>query len=245
MKRFVLTIGLLSSVTLSANPVNPVEIASPIHKIYVPMGFDDNDNVEIVLHGEFPSTCYQVGDAKASVDAEKKLITVTATSLRYPGRICLQSITPFIQSVKVGVIEQGAYDVVYKAADGSTLKTNLDITKRKTESPDEFLYATVDNAYLDVNAASGKQALKLQGHFPMFFVGCMVMKEVRVLSNPSDVLVVQPIAEIVEDESVCASQPSDRSYEYTSGLQEPFSGEGLLHVRTLNGNSLNRLIDLK
>jgi hypothetical protein len=249
MKHFILLLGLGLNVAAAAHAAqnqqspNPIEVPAEIEKIFIPQGFDDNDNVEVVLHGNFPNTCYQVGNTEAKVDAASRTITVSATSLKYPGTFCIQSITPFIQTVKLGLIPEGDYQVIYSK--DQQVRSSLQVTRRKTESPDDYLYATVENAYIDVNSESGKQALKMQGHFPYFFIGCMVLKDVRVLKSPSDVLVVQPIAEIVEDEAVCATQPDDRAFEYTSGLAEPFKGEGLLHVRTLNGNSLNRYIDIQ
>jgi hypothetical protein len=248
MRHFILLLGLGLNVAAMASTQNqqapnPIEVPAEIERIFIPQGFDDNDNIEVVLHGNFPNTCYQVGNTEAKVDAETRTVTVSATSFQYPGTFCIQSITPWIQSVKLGLIPEGDYQVVY--AKDQTVRSSLQVVRRKTESPDDFLYATVENAYIDVNAETGKQALKLQGHFPYFFIGCMVMKDVRVLKSPNDVMVVQPIAEIVEDEAVCATQPDDRGFEYTTGLAEPFKGEGLLHVRTLHGNSLNRYINVQ
>ncbi|MCX6127898.1 MAG: hypothetical protein NTX25_02395 [Proteobacteria bacterium] len=238
----LLGLGLSASSALYALDQNPVEVDSPVTKIFVPNGFDDNDNVEVIMHGDFTDTCHQVGRAEASVDEATKTVTVSATSYKYPGKFCIQSITPFIQTVSLGLVGEGNYKVVYKM--DKAVKGDLNVAKRKTESPDDYLYATVENAYIDVNFETGKQALKLQGHFPYFFVGCMVMKEVRVSKDPTDVLVVQPLAEIVNTD-VCDSQPADRSFEYTSGLPSSFQGEGLLHVRTLNGSSLNRFINIQ
>ncbi|WP_141735580.1 hypothetical protein [Oligoflexus tunisiensis] len=245
MKHFILGLGLAlsASAVAFAQDKDPVEVPAEIEKIFIPYGFDDNDNVEVVLHGNFPNTCYQIGRAEAKVDVQARTVTVSATSYQYPGTFCIQSITPFIQTVKLGVVPEGNYQVIY--AKNEQVRASLDVTRRKTESADDFLYATVENAAIDVNPASGKQALKLQGHFPYFFIGCMVLKEVRIVKNPTDVLVVQPVAEIVTDEAVCATQPDDRAFEYTSGLPEPFQGEGLLHVRTLHGNSLNRYINIQ
>jgi hypothetical protein len=244
MKHFIFGLGLALSLSdvAHAQDKNPVEIPAAIEKIFIPFGFDDNDNVEVVLHGNFPNTCYQVGNTTAKVDVEARIVTVSATSYQYPGTFCIQSITPFIQTIKLGVVPEGSYQVIY--AHDEKVQAALEVTRRKTESADDFLYATVENASLEVNPANGKQALKLQGHFPYFFIGCMVLKDVRIVKNPKDVLVVQPIAEIVTDEAVCNTQPDDRAFEYTSGLPEPFQGEGLLHVRTLHGNSLNRYINI-
>ena len=227
---------------LSFAAKGPISIDASVEKIFIPDGFDDNDNVEVVLHGEYPSTCYSQGQTNVNVDHENKVIKVKATSLFYPDTVCIQSITPYIQPVTVGVLQKGDYKVMYEA--DATVTRDMKVKERTTESPDDFLYAPVDNAFVEVDFSSGKQALKLQGNFPYMFIGCMVMKEVRTYQSPEDVLVVLPIAEVV-DGPACDEQPDDRSYQITKGLSEPFYGEGLLHVRTLHGKSLNRFIDIQ
>lgn len=235
----VLVLGLFASAAIAQS--GPQVIDAPISKIYIPHGFDDNDNVGIVMHGKFSSTCYAIGQTETKVDHDAKLITVRATALYYTDVYCLQSITPFIQEVKVGVLEAGDYKVIYEVAE--EVSREFQIQERTTEAPDDYLYAPVENAYIDVNYATGKQVLKLQGRFPHMLIGCMVIQEIRTYKNPNDVLVVLPITEIV-DGPECDAQPDDRSFEISHGLAAPFFGEGLLHVRTLHGTSLNRFIDI-
>lgn len=240
-KQLLFSLALGLGATAEAQNAKPLIEDAPVEAIFVPSGFDDNDNVEVVIHGTFPDGCHRVGSAKADVDKAKRRITISATSIVDQNEYCVQSLTPFIQPVSLGNLDEGSYQVVY--AKNPEVMESLAVDRRKTESPDDYLFATVENAYIDVNRETGKQSLKLQGHFPHYFIGCMVIREVRVVRDPVDVLVVQPIAEVVNTD-VCASQAADRSYEYTVGLQEPFQGEGLLHVRTINGTSLNRFLNI-
>ncbi|MFW7379519.1 MAG: hypothetical protein ACOH5I_11970 [Oligoflexus sp.] len=241
MKRsLVLSFALLFAPLATAQS-GPVVIDAPISQIYIPFGYDDNDNVSVVMHGKFSSTCYTIGQTEAKVDHDEKLVKVRATALYYPDIYCLQSITPFLQEVKVGVLKAGDYKVIYEVTE--TVTRDFQIQERTTEAPDDHLYAPVENAYIDVNYATGKQVLKLQGHFPHMLIGCMVMKEIQTYRKPDDVLVVLPIAEIV-DGPECDAQAENRSFEVNHGLAAPFHGEGLLHVRTLHGTSMNRFIDV-
>mgnify|MGYP003683147267 CR=1 FL=1 len=241
MIRNVVLSSIMMAGTLFGQAEGPVRVDAPISKIFIPNGFDDNDNTEVVIHGKLPSTCYHMGDSKASVDEENQMINLDADVLFYQNSFCIQSITPYIQEVNTGLLKKGTYTVSYN--NDPSVEEKLEVKERTTESPDDFLYAPVKNAFIDVNFDSGKQVLKLQGTFPHMFIGCMVLKDVRVNSNPSDVLVVQPIAEIV-DGPICDEQAADRSFKFTKGLKKPFYGEGLLHVRTLEGKSLNRYLDI-
>jgi hypothetical protein len=240
-KQLLFSLALGLGATAAAQNAKPLIEDAPVEAIFVPSGFDDNDNVEVVIHGTFPDACHRLESAKADVDKAKRRITISAKSVVDPNEYCVQSLTPFIQPVSLGNLEEGSYQVVY--ANNPEVMESLAVDRRKTESPDDYLFATVENAYIDVNRETGKQSLRLQGHFPHYFVGCMVIREVRVVRDPVDVLVVQPIAEVVTTD-VCDSQPADRSFDYTVGLQEPFQGEGLLHVRTINGSSLNRFLNI-
>ncbi|WP_141733678.1 hypothetical protein [Oligoflexus tunisiensis] len=239
--KLITSLGLAFSMSAFAQNAEPVVTDAPVDAIYVPSGFDDNDNVEVVIHGTFPDACHQVGKATAEVDQEKNRITISATSVVDPDEYCVQSLTPYIHPVPLGKLKEGAWQVIYAA--NPEIMESIYVARRKTESPDDYLFATVENAYIAVNPESGKQSLKLQGHFPHYLIGCMVIREVRVVRDPVDVLMVRPIAEVVNTD-VCATQPADRSFEYTVGLQEPFQGEGLLHVRTLHGRSLNRFLNI-
>jgi hypothetical protein len=237
----ILGLGLILSTSTQAQTDKPLIVDAPVEAIFIPSGFDDNDNVEVVLHGTFPDGCYRISSASAEVDNEKRRITLYAKAEIDQDAYCVQSLTPYIEPISLGNLEEGSYQVV--AATNPEIMESLAVNRRKTESPDDYLFAPVENAYIDINRETGKQVLKIQGHFPHYLIGCMVLRDVRVRRDPVDVLVVQPVAELVNSE-VCATQPADRSFEYTVGLQEPFQGEGLLHVRSLHGTSLNRFINI-
>ena len=91
----------------------PSLVASPIDAIFVPLGFDDNDNVEVVLHGHFTSNCSKVGPLSATVDEATKTILVSAKAWSYTSDRCLdqEMYTSFVQIVSVGVVEKGDYTV--------------------------------------------------------------------------------------------------------------------------------------
>ena len=230
-----------SSLTIAGEALSlPTEMDSPIENVFIPVGFDDNDNVEIVLKGTYPNSCYRVASSDSYVDHEKREITLTATTYFYDAqRACLEVLTTFLQPIKVGLLHSGNYSVVMK--NNQLPMEEVVITEAKTEAPDDFLYANVENASLEVDWDTRKQSLKIQGHHPFYFDGCQVLTEVRAYLSPEDVLVVLPITRI-ERGQACDDQPNDRSFSRTVPLSGPFTTDGLIHVRTLNGQSINRFV---
>jgi hypothetical protein len=225
---------------------SPVLVPAPVEKVFAPLGFDDNDNVELILHGHFPSTCYKVGPATASIDESTGRVVVKAEAYRYLGVGCAALMVPFTQSVKFGTVAVNTYKVeVVDRPDAVT--TDLVVVPARSPDPDDYLYAPVQEVDLVATAGDARRGayqVALKGRFPMMLQGCMVLREIRETLTPGDVLVVQPIAAIV-DGPEC--DPSVYSYDFsaTKTVAGTLSASELLvHVRVLNGESLNRLFDL-
>ena len=227
----------LSSAAARAN--GPIEIILPVDKVYVPSGFDDNDNIEVGLKGLFKSSCYKVSSSAAVVDHVARTITVTATALEYSGA-CADVVVPFLEVVKVGTLLQGDYTVVVA---GRTATGTVSVARRTTEAPDDYLYAPVQQAGIDQDSVTRRQTLHLTGRYPYCFIGCMKIREVKTYRSPADVLVVLPIADLI-DGPECEERQGNQDFDVKVPMQEPFNGEGMMHVRVLNGASLNRFLEI-
>jgi len=224
----------------------PVLVTSPIDTVYTPLGFDDNDDAEIVLRGKFPDTCFKVGPTTAVVNRDEKTITVDAKAYQYSGETCLKVEAPFLQSVKMGPLPVGEYTVQVLNRDVSAL--NLKVIASQTDNPDDFLYAPVEavsfNKGLGTQKSSGTQKIVLEGHYPYTFLGCMKLDEVRTQVTPGRVLVVQPIAKMYTDNADCTDQATTKAFRVEHEIDAP-EGEYLAHVRVLAGQSLNRTVDTR
>lgn len=84
----------------------PVILDAPVSHLYVPAGFDDNDNVEVVVSGEFPSLCYTKNMTEVTVNGDT--INIHISSLfNLPGEgekgnKCGPMIIPFKEVVTIG-----------------------------------------------------------------------------------------------------------------------------------------------
>ncbi len=97
------------------------------------------------------------------------------------------------------------------------------------------MYASVSQAYFQSKDSVNK--VFLTGNVPS---RCMKLKEVKTQVQ-SDVLVVQPILEIDPSEE-CVPGQSRFETSVDVGFMKP--GRYLLHVRTMNGNSVNNLVEV-
>ena len=237
----VLAVSLLTSTAVAEPTPDPRLIAAPVERVFVPLGFDNNDNVEVVVHGHFTNTCFKVGPADAVVDPQAKTVTIQARAYEYPGVLCAQVQIPFIADVNLGVMKEGEYRVSVTGLPDLFIDP-LIIGAATTANPDDFTYAPVELASLEKNA-QGFDIVKIEGVYPFMFTGCMSITDVKVSLSPGQVIVVQPIAEILEDR-FCSPQDSKKfSFERTLDFPLTFS-EYLIHVRTLSGSSVNRFVAL-
>lgn len=220
-----------------AQETAPELVVSPVDKVYVPLGFDDNDDAEVILHGHFPSSCYKVGPSTAHVDAANHKIVIQPVAYHYRGTACIDMRVSFIQSIKIGNVEPGDYKIEVQSRPDARV-TPLKINKSGTSDADDFLYASVDNALLETKGSDHE--LIVRGQHPYLFQGCVKLVELKYYMSPGDVMVVQPITRIANDNE-CDGAGSNR-FEYRVPVKNVASGEYLIHVRVLDGNSVNKLV---
>lgn len=218
----------------------PIEVMAPVEKVFLPTGFDNNDNTEVILHGEFPNSCYKIGHSSYTVDPENNTIEVALTAYKYRSSICAQVLTPYVESIKVGILAAGNYKVTVK---GSDIQETMRIGQSIVSSPDQYIYAQVDNAFL-ISAKSfdegAAQKVKLVGAYPYTFVGCAVMDRVEIIHVREDILEVLPILKLLENDPACERESND--FEVEANVSSELIGEGLLHVRSVNGSSVNKVV---
>lgn len=227
---FILAIG---SITFADNLPRTVDI--PLKEALVPSGFDDNDRSQFVVAGTLPNSCYRVGPHALRIDEAQNTITLQQQAYLYGG-LCLQMVIPFTQVVDLGIVKQGEYQLLDRES-GKSLGAIV-IGKSKNEGPDDYLYAPVEDA--SITSDGGKYFLNIKG---TFVDRCSVLEEVRVLYQ-GQVLVAQPIMKRLVDENSTCGSPGKTRFMKTVELTGNLKGVRLLHVRSLEGQAINKIIDL-
>lgn len=224
---------------------NSILVQAPVEKVFVPQGFDDNDKVEVVVHGHFPNTCYKMGPVSGTVDATRKKVTITASAYYYKGATCAQMMIPFIKSVELrGTVPVGNYkiEVINRP---SAEAANLAVAKATRNEADDYLYAAVQSAAIE-EKATGDFEVVLKGQHPHLFQGCVKFQKIKTTLTPENVVVLQPITYIENDDNECIGAVATSRFEYRAPLSYHLNrGEYVLHVRALNGNSVNEFVSFE
>lgn len=210
----------------------PELIPFKISEVYVPEGFDDNDNLQVVVEGFFPNGCYKV--APASVAVKNGTFKIQANAYRYYG-FCIQAIVPFQQVVDLGIHAAQIYNI-HAVGQGDLKKLNVKASSNP--GPDDFIYAPVNQIYVSrMPENPAKRRILLSGEFTL---SCLKLVRVDISVN-NNVIIVLPIAE-VDTSQKCEN--GDFPFEVSKELPDVEDGRYLVHVRTLNGNSKNKVIIL-
>lgn len=233
MNRLALITALLlgcTSLTAFAQ-YEPTTEGASFSKLYVPVGFDNNDHIQIVGEGLFENACYRPAPTVVNIDQANKVINLGPVAYKYSG-FCAQVVLPFERTIDIGVLKIGVWKVT-QGTDGKVL-AEIPVKPALAFAPDDFLYAPVAQAFL---RQSGKRTMVyVTGSFSN---SCMTMEKVEV-NTSADTIVVQPIAQMG------AADCKEGSFPFQKAVMIPKLAEGryLLHVRSLNGNSINNLVNI-
>ena len=235
LKSTIVVAMLFSGYVMADDSVEqPTRVSVPLAGAYIPGGFDSNDRAQLVVEGYFPNTCYRVGPYEKKLSSSTNELTVKQTAYKYKGP-CLFMMVPFSQTVQVGILKASTYKV--RDGDNGNDLGELPVQAARNSGPDDFLYATVNEAYVGV-VDGNKKAIVIQGELPG---DCWAVKETRVIRDGKNVLAVLPIIEKTRENNC-----NDYRLPFVKTLDIPAvtPGRYLLHVRSLNGLAINKLVDL-
>lgn len=217
------------SLNLFAAESTPVLITQSL----VPPSFDENERVQIVVQGILPSSCYQLGPSGAVVNDRNKQIEVWQTAYQIPG-ICLAMTVPYTQTIQAGRIPLGLYEIRDQASENflGTLSV-MPLSNEEGESR-----VVVTDGYVRKDDYSSNFELTITGTVPD---RCTVIKTISVKLR-GNVILAQPITE-----KVLRCLTNERSgFSRTVSLPSSWSDSvRLLYIRSMNGQAVSKLVDLR
>lgn len=230
--------------------LDPQSKEVPVYGVFAPkFGFDDNDDVQVVIDGYLPNSCYQKGKTKVLVNPTTKTIVITQYAKLEESDLCndQENLPPemkvplkFMSEADIGELTLGDYRIQYNSLEGPKERSlNIEAAQNRNNI-DNVFYAITSNAYVKevVDASQPHFSVSLTGYLNSPCVS-LSNKMKGVLVN--DVIILLP--EIVKNGGVCPPVTQDFSLDLS--LKTPPPGRYLLHIRSLNGTAVNRLFTVK
>lgn len=200
--------------------------------VFVPKGFDSNDNVEVVVTGVLPNTCYRRPTGEAKISGNQVSIDVKATKLDDKDTICIMALIPYMVTVPLGQMPEGQYDVKVNPDSDSVKFSSLAVERPNSNSIDNYSYANVTS----VTKLPGKNTVLVEGLHPS---SCMEIAKVETTINQKgDTVAILPI--IHQANEICDTRV--KPFRFTMDLPATDKENIVAHVRTISGNALNFLL---
>ena len=232
----ILAISFSASSAWAAGGILPDVFNDMPRHVFVPPGFDNNDSSEIVVRGEFRDTCYQVGPSRVRVDAEGRRIVIENQAYHYDAFLCMMVLVPYTKTIPVGILDEGTYAIQFAGDSGSARELgSITIHPSANGGQDDFVYAPVEELRVDRGELGQPHSLTLSGTFTDT---CMDLADVKVMTRTADVVEVLPIVKFAGE----GCKAEKRSFTRTVWLPGTIRGERLIHVRALDGQSINRVV---
>ena len=227
LRIFLCGIAILFCVIAEAQ----IRVPAGFHTLYIPGGFDSNDNVQFVGEGWFRSSCYRPATTDFKVDQQSKEIEIAPSAFEYYG-FCLQVMLPYDRELNLGILNPGTY----KIKQNQEIVGEVKVAEAKVTTADEAQYAPINQAFI----------IKSEGVYQYGIVGdltnsCMYLDRVEVIVEPQ-VIVLRPIVGMQPRRSC-----RDGIFQFSKfgRLGDVKKGRYLLHVRSMNGNSVNSLVSIQ
>ena len=183
-----------------------------------------------------PNLCHKSPQSKVVV--KDKVINIQIQALhQYDNNnlFCPEMIVPFVEIVDVGMLDKGNYKVVVNGHSPNSLKSELFVSESISNSVDEHVYANVDY----IEKSEGSRMVNLIGYNPS---DCFVFDKIEYVDNGKDVFSILPKMKQISDFCPMKMVPFNLEMEVPNNLK---SDKVLLHVRVMNGKSVNSLFNNK
>ncbi len=238
MKKSILKIcGLLLLIPgiVNAQPIKQIESPVPVDHVFAPAGFDSNDSAEVFVSGYLPNLCYKAPKASININGDKINIGIKALKNIGGFSLCADVIVPYFEAINIGLLDQGKYKLSVNKDSRYEKDVDFKISEASSNSIDEKIYANVS----EIIKHEGSRRVELKGQNPS---DCFEFDRIEIVDNGIDSYSILPILKQVRD--FCPKKMVDFSYEFN--VPEKLNSDRvLLHVRVMDGKSINALFNNK
>lgn len=223
MKNKLFIMGFLASSFSMISTAAAVEVSIKPSNVHVPVGFDSNDKVEVIVTGLLPDTCHRRPTGRVKIKGQEVTLEMKADKVSGRGVYCIKAMVPYMVPVTVGQLPEGSYSIV---ADSKI--HNLEVDSPSSASIDNFTYANVTSVKKTDN-----NSLLISGEHPS---NCMVVDKVEIIANEvKDTVSVLPI--VTQTSEACNLVMTPFSVEVPFNIET--TTDVVFHVRRIDGTAIN------
>jgi hypothetical protein len=241
MKKSIIRSLFILPVMIGANSAQ-AQLKTVVMKpqsIFTPKSFDSNDNAQLVVAGAFTGFCMKVGATEHQVDLISKKITIQQSVLVNGDCADLEMYIPYSKVIDLGALPSGNYDVLALTEDGTYEKKAVlpisNAVASTSGTSDERFYAPVTSVSFSVKNSSLNPLLTVSGYFTN---SCLDLDSVQISYKSNDVLEVLPLVKVARSGCKAITKSFSKTIELSAFPQ----ADTLIHVRSMNGQSLNKVI---
>ena len=247
---FGLMVILGGSIHADQNSQGGALVEIPIDGFISPaQGFEDKNNVVGIAFGYLPNSCYTLGSAKITFSSDNpNKIEIKQFAFKKIDGVCaeensegnglaeqLKMRIPFSSDVFIGMLPVGNYRIVFHNGSGAGTR-DLEVAK-STFAGDDFPYANVLNAMTtEVLSSNDEVKVNFSG---VFNSTCTTLDRVEQ-KKVDDVFVIYPILKTAPGVCLQVLVP----FQTSINLGKAEVGNHLIHIRSMSGKSINRLVQV-
>jgi hypothetical protein len=232
---FVMISGLAYAAPSEMKAASQQTEAQPVRfeEVFVPAGYDSNDNVQIVAEGTFADGCWSLHETPVATDLERHRITIKPSAHR-SGEVCVQPAIRFQELIHIGQLPAGQYEIVQ--GENAEHLGQISVASASTDKVDDHTYAPVSK--VEFRSENHGTGIRLSGQFSS---SCMEVEDVMI-SVQNNVIVLQPIMNLRNELDCKKGTFPFKATTFIDFMQE---GRYLLHVRTMDGLAINRIVEVR
>lgn len=228
----------------------------PLLTVLAPdVGFDTNDNVQVVAYGKLPSACYHLGQATAEATADPHIFNVYQYAARDTSGTCQEGVTPtaaqaiqapFTSEISLGQLTTGTYRFNYTqlGPSGTLVAASTSLTVATAAAP-----TVGDIPFAPTSSIAVPDVINGSDHIVTTISGVLITSCMKL--NPT----VQVVPELNVNVYVLGPTVTTTPHEICANIVTPFSktvdlgpagkpGYYLVQVRSMNGRAVNHVIQV-
>lgn len=248
----MVTAMVAAMVTAGTARADEVRVEVALESVLIPArGYDDNDVVEVVMHGVLPNSCYQIETSEVERLGEN-LIRLRQFALETNEGRCydkgtlpphMKMAVQFTTSARFGRLGKGEYSIEYTSAQNQRASRTFAVEAASTPRIDNQPYAPVTTvATRDFYLLDDVVKVKFSG---VMTSDCLELDPDVKAERQGDVIVILPVVRpIAHDPAGQFCEKVYQPFEHTVTLGKLPAGHFLVHVRSMAGNAVNKVFEV-